>query len=61
MIYNNPVLVRRNQTKCVWCNSVYDGFEKLWEMKRKSWFWQIWITLARPIFRPFATHTLGTA
>ena len=61
-------LIRRNHIKCVWCNSVYDGFEKTWKMKWKSWFWQIWITsLARPICRPFethvsiVTHTLGTA
>ena len=29
--------------------------------KQESLFCQIWITLGRPIFGPFATHTLGTA
>jgi len=35
--------------------------KELEKWKAKSSFWQISITLARPIFRPFATHTLGTA
>ena len=48
--------------KCVWCNSlVYDGIERTWKMKVKSSFLLIWITSGRPIFWPFATHTLGTA
>ena len=48
--------------KCVWFNnSVYDGIERTWKMKEKSSIWQTWITLARPIFRPLATHTLEIA
>jgi len=35
--------------------------KELAKWKEKSSLWQIWIILARPIFRPFATHTLGTA
>jgi len=54
------VLIKGNQMKCVWWNnSVYDGIERTWKMKRKSSFWQIWITLARPIFRPmFGSWTI---
>jgi len=35
--------------------------KELENWKEKSSFWQIWIALARHIFRPFATYTLGTA
>jgi len=41
--------------------------KELENWKEKRLFWQIWITLAWPICRPFATHvwvathTLGTA
>jgi len=50
------------------CQMKYDAIiqsmtelKELEKWKEKSSFWQIWITLARPIFRLFATHTLGTA
>jgi len=31
-------------------------FKEIEKRKEKTSFWQIWITLARPIFRLFATH-----